>query len=132
MKGPLFLALEANEFRDQQLNSSRIADLETEYNILLDERGIKKIDPTPGRQLFDEVLSLAVLCWFTWPGKRPKYQQELRTFLEEFEGIADRSGLQRAFRRSITQEFKTAKTFTDLTLSGINVIFNRNSLGNFI
>jgi hypothetical protein len=125
MKGPLFMALEERDFRDRQLNSEQLRDIETEYTFLLQARGVATFRTKRNRKmsLFDEMLSLAVLCWFTFPGKKPRYQEQVQAFLREFSGISGNTILQTRFRNGITPAFRNAKTFEDIQLTELSIVF---------
>jgi hypothetical protein len=86
-------------------NASEFNDFEREYRILLESRNVR-LDAIPD---FEEQLTLAVLCRFTWPGKPDSYKRDVENFLKQFEGISVNQQLQRVFRKSITRKFSTAK-----------------------
>jgi hypothetical protein len=118
MRGPLFNQLIQN--REYNLREGEtIADLERMYTILIESRG-KNINTLTR---FDETVTLAALCQYSFPGKTPAYRSESQQLRADFKGISTNLVLENRFRDKVRLSFKNALNENQIDFRDIRNLF---------
>jgi ferritin-like metal-binding protein YciE len=109
------------EIRGALLPSESYGDFSTMVHIIVQERlrAAHRIRPTE----HDVKVALSGICAISYPGKPPKYREDVRQLRMRFHGIRRDENLRESFRSILREQLLRAENAEQLDVSEVNAVF---------